>query len=73
MGPLSTPAQKEAALRGLETLQAEASIVYGHPTEGSGQTETTMQGAFIHPTLLCLHVGNPGMCIVSKSLDLSQH
>ena len=60
MGPLSTPAQKEAALRGLETLQAEASIVYGHPTEGSGQTETTTQGAFIHPTLLCLNDGESG-------------
>ena len=60
MGPLSTPAQKEAALHGLETLQAEASIVYGHPTEGNGRSETVLEGAFIHPTLLCLNRGESG-------------
>ena len=52
MGPLSTLAQKRAAIDGLENLLTESRIVFGHPTEGEIVGATNERGAFILPTLL---------------------
>jgi oxepin-CoA hydrolase/3-oxo-5,6-dehydrosuberyl-CoA semialdehyde dehydrogenase len=51
MGPLSTLAQKQSALEGVQRLLEVADVVYGG-VEGDAMGVEAGKGAFIHPTLL---------------------
>lgn len=54
MGPLCTPSQKQAALKGLSILQEHAKVIYGGPNgELKAQDGVDLSGgAFVCPTLL---------------------
>ena len=68
MGPLSTMAQKRAALEGIDKLLTEARIVYGHPTEGEIKGVSNQTGAFILPTLLLSE--SPDEAVYAHSVEV---